>query len=113
MGAFIGYGDKGVWASNRERDAFLDWFAAHRCNKHDERWEYCKSPAQRWMGRCIELDEIIPRGEVLEVSDAERIAVATEYWPHVAQLLSIIGQITRGEWGHSLRSQEAVDWRKG
>ena len=43
MGAFIGYGHTGVWANNRERDAFLDWFAANRCEPNDARWEYCKS----------------------------------------------------------------------
>jgi hypothetical protein len=41
MGAFIGYGDIGVWASNSERDAFLDWFAKNRCAFGDARWEYC------------------------------------------------------------------------
>ena len=30
MGAFLGLGKTGVWASNRERDALLDWFAEHR-----------------------------------------------------------------------------------
>src|SRR6266699_6799753 len=84
MGAFIGYGDTGVWANNRERDAFLDWNAAHRCQPHDERWEYCKSEAQRWTGRCIQLDELIPRVELFEVSDTERAGAATEFWPHVA-----------------------------
>jgi len=111
MGAFIGYGDIGVWANNRERDAFLDWFAAHRCNSHDERWEYCKSETQRWTGRCIELDEaLIPRGELFEVSDAERSAAAVEFWPHVAQLLGIISEITRGKWRHVVDSTEAVEW---
>ena len=113
MGAFIGYGDTGVWANNRERDAFLDWFAAHRCEPHDERWEYCKSEAQRWTGRCIELAELIPRGELFEVSDVERAAAASESGPHVGQLLGIIRQITRGEWQHSVSSREAVDWREG
>ena len=50
MEAFIGYGKTGVWATNSERDRFLDWYAAHRCQPHDERWEYCKSEAQRTMG---------------------------------------------------------------
>lgn len=113
MGAFIGYDKTGVWANNLERDAFLDWYAAHRCRPHDERWEYCKSGAQRWQGRCIQLDGLIPRGEIFEISDAERSGAAAEFWPHVAQLLDIIGQITRGDWQHSISSKEAVDWRKG
>lgn len=113
MGAFIGYDDTGVWANNRERDAFLDWYAAYRCKPHDERWEYCKSEAQRWSGRCIQLDELIPRGELFEVSDTERTAAATEFWPHLAQLLGIISQITRGEWHHSVSSRESIDWRDG
>ena len=71
MGAFIGYGEIGVWVSNRERDAFLDWFAAHRCAPHDARWDYCRSEAQRWSGCCLELGDLIPRGEVFVVSDTE------------------------------------------
>lgn len=113
MGAFIGYGEIGVWANNRERDAFLDWYAAHRCEPHDGRWEYCKSEAQRWTGRCIELDELIPRGEVLVVSDTEFAGAAIEFSPQVARLLRIINQITRGEWQHSVSSKAAVDWRDG
>jgi hypothetical protein len=111
MGAFIGYDDVGVWANNRERDAFLDWYAAHRCQPHDSKWEYCKSEAQRWTGRCIQLSELIPRGEVFVVSEADRVGAATEFWPHVAQLLDIIAQITRGEWKHLVSSKESVDWR--
>ena len=111
MGAFIGYGDNGVWATDRERDAFLDWYAAHRCQPHDQRWEYCKSEAQRWGGCCIELNELIPGGELFKISDAELSAAATEFWPNVAQLLRIISQITRGEWPHSGSSKEAVGWR--
>jgi hypothetical protein len=113
MGAFIGYGCVGVWANNRERDAFLDWFAAQRCRPDDPRWEYCKSGAQRWTGRCIELGDLIPRGEVFAVSEDERADCAVEFWPNVAQLLEIIAQITRGEWKHSVDSKEAKDWRKG
>ena len=113
MGAFIGYDEIGVWASNRERDAFLDWYAANRCQPHDERWAFCKSEAQRWTGRCIQLDELIPRGELFLVSDAERIIAATEFGPHVARLLGIISEITRGDWHHSVGSKEAVAWRDG
>ena len=113
MGAFIGYGEVGVWANNRERDAFLDWYAAHRCTSHDAGWEYCKSEAQRWTGRCMELDELIPRGKVFTVSEAERAAAAAEFWPDVARLLDIISQITRDEWHHLVSSTEAIDWRDG
>jgi hypothetical protein len=45
MGAFIGYDEVGVWATNAERDAFLDWFAENRCVRNDSHWEYCKSIA--------------------------------------------------------------------
>src|SRR5712672_1018716 len=60
MGAFLGYNDVGVWASNRERDAFLDWFAEHRCANGDARWQFCKSEGNRWMGCGVELSELIP-----------------------------------------------------
>src|SRR5688572_21854818 len=111
MGAFIGYDDVGVWASNGERDTFLDWFAEHRCAPGDPRWESCKSERNRWTGCCIELSEIIPRGEVFSVSPAERSAPAVEHWPDFATLLDIISAITRGEWKHDVSSKEAVDWR--
>jgi hypothetical protein len=113
MGAFIGYDKVGVWANNRERDAFLDWYAAHRCEPHDVRWEYCKSEAQRWTGCWIQLDELIPRGEIFVVSEIERANAAVEFWPLVAKLLGIISEITRGEWRHLVSSKEAVGWRIG
>jgi hypothetical protein len=111
MGAFLGYGDIGVWASNSERDAFLNWFADNRCTPHDAKWEYCKSEGQRWMGRCIDLEDLIPRGEVLEVTDAERTMATARFGLCMGPLLGIISQITRGEWGHMISSKEAVNWR--
>jgi hypothetical protein len=113
MGAFIGYGDTGVWASNAERDAFLDWFAAHRCQPHDTRWEYCMSEANRWGGCGIELEELIPSGEILEVNETEMAEAASAFWPHVGQLLGILSQISRGKWHHLVSSKEAVHWRIG
>ena len=110
MGAFIGYGDTGVWATNSERDRFLDWYAAHRCQPHDERWEYCKSEAQRWSGCCIELGDLIPQGELFEVSDAER-ADASSLGSDIPKLLGIIRQITAGAWQHQVSSREALYWR--
>lgn len=112
MGAFIGYGDVGVWANNRERDAFLDWFAENRCSPGDSRWEYCKSDAQRWTGRCIDLDELLPRGQLLGLTLDEYSQAALTYWPHVAQLLGIIGTISRGDWQIRVDSRAAVDWRR-
>jgi hypothetical protein len=111
MGAFIGYGDIGVWASNGERDAFLDWFAENRCSHGDSRWEYCKSDAQRWSGRCIDLEDLIPTGEQLGFTEAEYSRAAVEFWPHVAQLLNIVEAITRGEWLIRVDSRVSIDWR--
>lgn len=112
MGAFIGYGDTGVWASNGERDAFLDWFAAHRCHEGDDRWEYCKSDGQRWSGRCIDLEDLIPKGEVLEITSEEYDQAATEHWPDFARLLGIIESITRGQWHIRVDTKAANDWRR-
>ena len=112
MSAFLWYGDVGVWASNSERDAFLDWFAEHRCTCGDARWEYCKSGAQRWMGRCIDLDELLTSGERLGVTDEEYRRAADEYGPHVAQLLRVVDKITRGEGVIRIDSHEAMSWRK-
>jgi hypothetical protein len=111
MGAFLGYDDVGVWASNGERDTLLDWFAEHRCTPGDARWEFCKSEGNRWPGCCIDLNDIIPRGEVFSVSPAERSAAAAQHWPDFAVLLDIISAITRGEWTHLVSSNEAVNWR--
>jgi hypothetical protein len=111
MGAFIGYDDIGVWASNRERDAFLDWFAAHCCIAGDAKWEYCKSEAHRWTGCRIELSDLIPRGALFVVSPEEKATAATEFCPEVAELLSVIASITRGEWKHLVDSKEANQWR--
>jgi hypothetical protein len=110
MGALIGYGDVGVWAGNSERNAFLDWFADHRCSPGDPRWEFCKSEANRWNGCGIELSELIPQGEALGLTPEEYSDTAVSYWPHVAQLLSIIETITRGEWRIPGNSKTAVRW---
>jgi hypothetical protein len=112
MGAFIGYGDIGVWANNGERDTFLDWFAAHRCKEGDPRWEYCKSGAQRWSGRCIDLDDLIPKGEVLEITDDEFQQASAEYWPDFARLLGIIESITRGDWHLRVDMKASNQWRR-
>jgi hypothetical protein len=112
MGAFIGYGDVGVWATNRERDAFLDWFADNRSAPGDARWEYCKSEAQRWPGRCIDLEDLIPQGEHLGVTREEYSQAASTFWPHVAQLLGILESLTRGEWQIRVDSKAAVHWRR-
>jgi len=112
MGAFIGYDEIGVWASNRERDAFLDWFAENRCVPGDARRDYCKSEAQRWTGGCIELQDLIPAGEPLGLTDEEYTYAATTFWPEVAQLLRIIDSLTRGEWTFRVDSVEAKSWRQ-
>jgi hypothetical protein len=111
MGGFIGYGDIGVWTGNRERDMFLDWFAAHRCAKGDQRWEYFKSDALRWPGCCIELESLIPRGELLEVTSDELQQALADYGPDIARLLGVIAAITRGEWKFRVDMKEANEWR--
>jgi hypothetical protein len=112
VGAFIGYGHVGVWASNRERDAFLDWFADNRCSPGDERWTYCKSEAHRWTGCGIDLGDLLPRGESLRFTADEYARSAVDYWPDVAALLGIIETITRGEWQIRSDSRAAVYWRR-
>ena len=111
MGAFIGYGDRGVWASNRERDAFLDWYAEHRCEHGDAIWEYCKSDANRWTGCGIDLSDIFPLGQRFFISDMEYDEAAEAHWPDVAKLLRIIAQITSGDWQYDVGSTEAANWR--
>ena len=112
MGAFIGYGDVGVWANNRERDAFLDWFAENRCVQGDARWDYCKSEAQRWTGRCIDLEDLIPQGDPLGLTDEEFARAAQQFWPNVASLLQILDALTRGEWTLRVDSPDARNWRE-
>ena len=97
MGAFIGDADMGIWVSNGERDAFLDWFAEHRCRQGDTRWEYCMGGAQRWMGRCIDLDELLEPDEILALTDNEYRQSAVEFGPDFTKMLRIIDTISRGE----------------
>ena len=112
MGAFIGYDEVGVWANNAERDAFLDWFAENRCVPDDSRWAYCKSKAQRWMGRCIDLADLIPVGEPLGLTDEEFAQAARDFSPNVAQLLRILDALTRRLWTARVDSVEAMSWRE-
>lgn len=112
MGAFIGYGDVGVWASNWERDTFLDWFAAHRCTEGDPRWAYCQSAAHRWSGCGVELEDLIPKGEVLAITDDEFRRASKEHWPDFARLLGIIESITRGQWRLRVNMKAANEWRR-
>ncbi len=112
MGAFIGYGEVGVWLADGERDAFLDWYASNRCQRNDSRWIFCMSPGNRWTGCCIELNALIPHGEILEVTDADDAAATAALWPNARGMLLIISQITRGSWSHLVSSREAIEWRK-
>jgi hypothetical protein len=70
------------------------------------------SEAYRWMGCCIPLNDLIPKGELFEVSDVERSAAILTFGADVAQLLGIISQITRDEWPYTVDSWDAVDWRE-
>ena len=112
MGAFIGYGNVGVWASDRERDAFLDWFADNRCAPGDARWEYCKSEGNRKTACGINLGDLLPEGTLLTLTAEEYEQAAIAFWPHVTQLLGIIETITRGEWLIRIDSRAAVNWRR-
>src|SRR5262245_1374502 len=113
MGAFIGCGNIGIWVSNGARDSFLDWFADHRCRQGDASWRACKSEKWRWMGCCLDLetDGLVPRGRHLDVTESERVEAARQYWDDFPRMLSIIDQVTRGQWRHAVDSQEAIYWR--
>lgn len=113
MGVFLGYGDTGVWASNRERNAFLDWYAYHRCDPDDKHWKYCKSEGNRWTGCCLDFNELTPKENIFEVTDKEIEIASKEYWPDLALLLNIVSQITKGVWQHRVGSKEAEGWRNG
>jgi hypothetical protein len=109
MSSFIGYGEIGVWTQSGIRDEFLDWFAEHRCQPHDKRWEFCMSEANRWSGCGIDLGSIIPKGEAFYLSE-EEFAAAKEFSPYLAMLLRVIYRITKGEWPYTVGSKEAVEW---
>ena len=112
MGAFFRYGDVGVWASNRERNAFLDWFAENRCAHGDQRWEHCKSEGNRWTGCGVNLEELIPRGSHLDFTGEEYFLALETYGPHIAQLLGIVDAISRGGCRTTVSSRAALDWRR-
>lgn len=111
MGAFIGYDRIGVRASNQERNDFLDWYADHRCQRGEPIWEYCKSEGHRWSGCCIDLADIISRGQLLVVSDTEYSHATTVHGPTLAKLLRIIARITTGNWQYVGGSPESENWR--
>ena len=110
MGAFIGTGDVGIWASNGERNDFLDWFAENRCSPDDTRWQWCKSEAQRWNGRCLDLSEFLPPDEVFHVSEAE-LREARKYGPQMLELLKRVQETASGEWLYTENTNESVTWR--
>ena len=111
MGAFLGLGKTGVWASNRERDALLDWFAEHRCFLGDTRWEWCKNGRQRYPGRCIDFCELLLPDEVFHVTEKEAETAALNYGASVGRLLNIVEQVRRGEWLYQNDSNESIHWR--
>ena len=111
MGAFLGLGKTGVWASNRERDALLDWFAEHRCPPGDTWWEWCKNGGQRYLGRCIQLSELLLPDEVFHVTEAEAESASLIYGASVGRLLNIVEKVRRGEWLYKIDSTESIRWR--
>jgi hypothetical protein len=52
------------------------------------------------------------QGTLLQLTGEEYNQAAITFWPHVAQLLSIIDSITRGEWLIRVDSKTAVNWRR-
>lgn len=113
QGSFIGFGDVGVWASDLERDTFLDWFAEQRCAAGDAKWAYCKSGAQRQVGWCIDLgNALIQQGEILAITSDEYDQAAAQYSPDFARLLGIIESITRGDWQIRVEMKGATGWRR-
>ncbi len=64
----------------------------------------------RFMGACIQLEELIPKGEILVVSNRELADAAVEFGPRFAAMLSVISQISRGEWHYTVDSEEALRW---
>lgn len=111
MGAFIGNGDFGVWATNAERDGLLDWMAEHRCSPGDPRWEEYTSDAYRWPGCGLDVEALFPDGGSMDLTAEEYDQVAEE-WPHLAQLLGVVDVMTRGEWTVRVDSRAALAWRR-
>jgi hypothetical protein len=117
MGAFIERSSKGdrigIWVSNGDRDAFLDWFAEHRCQPHDAEWNFCMSPGNRWSGCGLDLDKLLLSDQQpLELAEAELRDLSPDYQARFARMLQVLAQICTGEWKHHLGSEEAHSWWK-
>ena len=116
MGAFIkrrSKGDRiGIWVSNGDRNAFLDWFAEHRCQPDDAEWNFCMCPGNRWSGCGLDLDELLPDQQTLEFTEEELRNSLTHSRSRFARMLHIFAQISKGEWKYSLGSEEAVTWEQ-
>ncbi|MCE9635578.1 MAG: hypothetical protein K8T90_07730 [Planctomycetes bacterium] len=111
MGSLIHRGETGVWVSNGHRNDFLDWFAAHRCQPNDERWQYCKSEGHRWTGFCLDLDDLLRSAEVLELTADELARAKQEHGFEGPQLLAVISKVTKGEWPYRNGDLDAQYWR--
>lgn len=105
---FIGKGDTGIWVSDRERDAFLTWFAENRAGSDDGNCSHV--PFSQSQHRFC-LDCFVPHGQVLRISKPELEAAVKDYWPNFVLLLHIVSNITKGEWLHGIKSREALAWR--
>lgn len=110
MGALIHRGKHGFWASNGERDAFLDWFAEARCATGDPRRARCLDEGQRFSGCGLDLDELLRSDEALVVSPAELAEVGRDR-PYLVRVLNMVALVTSGRWPHDKGSEEAVWWR--
>ena len=114
MSAFIGKGSPGerpgIWVTNGERDALIDWFIANRCQPQDEPWKLSHEWLKDSSGLGLNLDELPSSWLPLIFSEAETSDAAGTLGQRFATLLRIVAQITRGEWTYTIKSDEAISW---
>ena len=114
MGAFVGKGASGerpgIWVTNGERDALIDWFIANRSQPQDEQWKLIHEGTKDCTGLGLDLDELPSDWLPLTISEAETNAAVASSGQRFATLLGIIAQISNDEWKYSIRSEEAVSW---
>ncbi len=110
MSGFIGKGKIGIWVWNRDRNLFLDWLAEHRAG-NDPKWrEKLLSEAHRWMGCCLDLEELIPEGAWSPPTENE-LAAAANVNEHFPTILRLVAATVDGSWKHDVGSLEAIRWK--
>lgn len=103
-------GQHGIRVTDRERNAFVEWYANHRCRRGSPRWDFAQSTRFRTL-HGVDLEEFLNVDLSFEITTSERTALTAGGHEALIALLEIIDQIIKGVWPHVVGSHEAHAWR--